>query len=65
LLWKFALARKEREAAFRDAHPEMSDFLEEMRGQYMELLRQEEETLWEFMLAFRESPERARKAYLI
>lgn len=65
LLWKFLLTRKEKEEAFREAHPEMSGFLEEIRKQYMELLRQEDETLSEFMIAFGESPERAREKYLV
>ena len=58
LLWDFLLLRKNREAAFREAHPEASGFLDEMRKQYMALVWQEDEELADVIRAFGESPEK-------
>ena len=64
ILWEFLLFRKEREAAFREEHPETGPFLEEIREQYMSLVYQEAPEMSDLLRAFAESPEEARKKIL-
>lgn len=64
LLWEFLLLRKNREAVYRDGHPETAAFLDDIREQYMSLVNQEAPEMLEFLGVFAESPERAREKFL-
>ena len=65
LLWEFLLLRKTKETAFREAHPDAAEFLDEMRKQYMSLVWQEDESLGEWVRAFENSPEGAKEKYAL